>query len=313
MRGNWIWRALALLLLATGVSACASGVQPGIVSSTPPPQTASAGPQPAAGPYYGQGQAPPPGYSPNGNGGPGGYYGQGPQGAGMMPVSASAGDGGRVVAINDVSLQGSGGLNGTTIGGILGGLGGIAIGVATGGGWAGGLLGGLLGGMGGAAAGTMIQQGGGGRGIEVVVQRDDGSTVTVAQRDDGDIQLGDRVQIVQGRNGAARAMRDTSRTYDNPPQQNGPPQQYSPPPQQYGPPQGGYSGGYRAQGDPRSQYGPQYSGQYRGYGPPPGYSPPQASDHTDYVPQSQYNQSGDYYQPRGPVYPQNDPRYGSLQ
>ena len=47
----------------------------------------------------------------------------------------------------------------------------------------------------------------GGRGIEVTVQRDDGQQVTVAQRDDGDIQLGDSVQIVQNRQGVAQVVR----------------------------------------------------------------------------------------------------------
>ena len=53
-----------------------------------------------------------------------------------------------------------------------------------------------------------LQRGHGGRGIEVTVQRDDGQKVTVAQRDDGDIQLGDRVQIVQNRQGVAQVVRD---------------------------------------------------------------------------------------------------------
>ena len=46
------------------------------------------------------------------------------------------------------------------------------------------------------------------RGIEVTVQRDDGQRVTVAQPDDGEIQMGDRVAIVYDRNGVARVVRD---------------------------------------------------------------------------------------------------------
>ena len=38
----------------------------------------------------------------------------------------------------------------------------------------------------------------------------DGTTVTIAQRDDGDVQMGDRVVIVYDNNGVARAVRDTS-------------------------------------------------------------------------------------------------------
>ena len=54
----------------------------------------------------------------------------------------------------------------------------------------------------------------GGRGIQVTVKSDDGQTAVVAQRDDGDIQLGDRVQVVQNRQGVAQVVRDTSRAPD---------------------------------------------------------------------------------------------------
>ena len=53
-----------------------------------------------------------------------------------------------------------------------------------------------------------------GRGIEVTVQKDDGQQVTVAQPDDGDIQLGDRVQIVQNRQGVAQVVRQSARNAD---------------------------------------------------------------------------------------------------
>jgi len=69
--------------------------------------------------------------------------------------------------------------------------------------------------LGSIASGNYGSGGGyGGRGIEVTVQRDDGQQVTVAQRDDGDIQLGDRVQVVQNRQGVAQVVRDTSRAPD---------------------------------------------------------------------------------------------------
>jgi hypothetical protein len=51
--------------------------------------------------------------------------------------------------------------------------------------------------------------GGSQRGIEVTVQKDDGQTVVVAQADNGDVQMGDRVRIVQDRNGVASAIRDS--------------------------------------------------------------------------------------------------------
>jgi len=79
----------------------------------------------------------------------------------------------------------------------------------------GGLVGALLGAVGGAIAGSIAEgQHGSGRGIEVTVQRDDGQQVTVAQRDEGDIQLGDRVQIVQNRQGVAQVVRDNTRRAD---------------------------------------------------------------------------------------------------
>ena len=100
--------------------------------------------------------------------------------------------------------------NGTLVGGGMGAAGGAAIGAATTNSVAGALVGGLLGAVGGAIAGTAIDSGGGSqRGIEVTVQKDDGQTVVIAQADNGDVQMGDRVRIVQDRNGVASAVRDS--------------------------------------------------------------------------------------------------------
>ena len=111
---------------------------------------------------------------------------------------------------------GSGVSNGTLVGGGLGAAGGAAIGAATTNSVAGALVGGLLGAVGGAIAGTAIDSSGGGsqRGIEVTVQKDDGQTVVVAQADNGDVQMGDRVRIVQDRNGVASAIRDSGHRRD---------------------------------------------------------------------------------------------------
>ncbi len=173
------------LLLAAGLGACASqGVQPGIVSSSAP------------------------------------IAGQPPGAPTQVAYSAPMGAG-RVVSIRDVGLAGSGGSygngsgNGALMGGIIGGGVGATIGAITSNTVGGGLVGLLLGTVGGAIAGTIADgQQGGGRGIEVTVQRDDGQSVTVAQRDDGDVQLGDRVQIVQDGRGVAKVVRDTSRNPD---------------------------------------------------------------------------------------------------
>jgi len=232
--------ALPLLLLV-GLSACASnGVQPGIQNrsgaqqSYPSNQSASNQNYVANQGYQnasmanGQGNGPVSGTTPldpNDPANSNAYPNSGPQNSGPQTANASP-NGGRVVSINDVSLQGGGGGgrsgggmgNGTMIGGLLGGAGGAIIGASSGRGLGGGLIGGLLGAVAGGIGGAIFDQHGGtasgGRGIEVTVQKDDGQNVTVAQKDVGDIQLGDRVQIVQGRNGVSQVVRDTGRNPD---------------------------------------------------------------------------------------------------
>lgn len=137
---------------------------------------------------------------------------------GIVNTSATgsySGDSGRVVSIREVAVRGggSGVSNGTLVGGGLG----AAIGAATTNSVGGALVGGLLGAVGGAIAGTVIDSSGGGsqRGIEVTVQKDDGQTVVVAQADNGDVQMGDRVRIVQDRNGVASAIRDSGYRRDS--------------------------------------------------------------------------------------------------
>ena len=256
MRGNRI----AILLLAAGLSACASnGVQPGIVS------TSSGGTQTASA---------------------------------QSTVIGS----GRVVSVNEVNLAGSGGSGsgrGPLIGGLMGAVGGAAIGAGTRGSLGAGIIGGVLGAVGGAIAGAIFDSGGGpmsgGRGIEVTVQKDDGQTVTIAQHDDGDVQLGDRVQIVQNGRGVAKAVRDNSRQPDNgmygqPPSQQDP---YAQSPGYQGPPPG-YQGGYRtARGpgyqDPYSQApnypGPNYHGPMSRTTSGPGYQDPGSYQSGNYSPQ----------------------------
>ena len=243
------------VVLAVGLAGCASnGVQPGIVNG-----------------------------SSNGGSSNGGYQNA------SAPVSMGTG---RVVSINEVALAGScggSGMNsGTTSGGLIGGAGGAALGAIVGrGSLPGILIGGLLGAVGGAVAGTAYQgHSGGGRGIEVTVQRENGDTMKVAQRDEGDIQLGDRVEIVQDSRGVAKVVHDNSRAPDN-----------SPP--------------YASNG---SQYnapsnGPQYNGPSNGPSNGPQYNGPPSNNPQDYAP-SQGNQS--YSQSRYTPRPQDDPRYGNL-
>ena len=123
------------------------------------------------------------------------------------------GEAGRVISIREVPVRGgrsSGVSDGTLVGGGLGAAGGAAIGAATTNSVGGAVVGGLLGAVAGGIAGTAIDRNGSARrGIEVTVQRDDGQRVTIAQYDDGDVQMGDRVQIVYDRNGVAQVVRDT--------------------------------------------------------------------------------------------------------
>ena len=134
---------------------------------------------------------------------------------GVVNTSAAGGyrgETGRVGAIHEVPIRGSSsGMNdGTLIGGGVGAAGGAAIGAATTNSVGGAVVGGLLGAIGGAIAGTAIDRGSSRRGIEVTVQKDNGGQVKIAQPDDGDVQMGDRVQIVYDGNGVARAVRDAT-------------------------------------------------------------------------------------------------------
>lgn len=129
------------------------------------------------------------------------------------PPEGYRGESGRVLAINETRLRGGGsGINdGTLIGGGVGMVGGAIVGGAVGGTAGSTLLGAALGGVGGAIAGTAIdQQSGSRRGIEVRIQKDDGTIVTIAQHDDGSLVPGARVMIVYNRDGVARAVRATS-------------------------------------------------------------------------------------------------------
>ena len=142
--------------------------------------------------------------------------GQGGVQPGIVQTSAAGGfrgEAGRVVAIRDIDLREHrrGVSDGTLIGG---GVGGAIAGAAIGGTAGSAVLGGVLGAVGGAIVGTAVDQNTTTRGIAVTVRKDDGSQVTIAQPDNGDVQMGDRVIIVYDDNGVARAIRDTGRRRD---------------------------------------------------------------------------------------------------
>ena len=132
------------------------------------------------------------------------------------PQGGFRGEAGRVVAIQDVDLRNTrrGVSNGTLIGGGIGGVGGAVAGAAIGGTAGSAVLGGVLGAVGGAIAGTAIDRNSSTRGIAVTIRKDDGTEVTIAQADNGDVQMGDRVAIVYNRNGVAKAVRDTGYRQD---------------------------------------------------------------------------------------------------
>lgn len=132
------------------------------------------------------------------------------------PAASYRGESGRIVAIREVPVRrgNTGVSDGTLIGGGLGAAGGAAIGAATTNSVGGAVVGGLLGAVAGGIAGTAIDQNATRRGIEVTVQKDNGQRVTIAQVDDGDVQMGDRVAIVYDRNGVAKAVRDPNRRQD---------------------------------------------------------------------------------------------------
>jgi outer membrane lipoprotein SlyB len=132
------------------------------------------------------------------------------------PAGGFRGEAGRVVSIRDVDLQNTrrGVSNGTLVGGGVGAAGGAIAGAAIGGNAGSAVLGGVLGAVGGAIAGTAIDRNSPTRGIAVTINKDDGTQVTIAQRDDGDVQMGDRVIIVYDNEGVARAVRDTGRRPD---------------------------------------------------------------------------------------------------
>lgn len=154
------------------------------------------------------------------------------------------GEAGRVVSIRDIDLRNrrAGFSDGTLIGGGVGMAGGAAIGAATTNSVGGAVVGGVLGAVMGGIAGTAIDQNRTRRGIEVTIQKDDGQTVAIAQPDDGDVQMGDRVQIVYNRDGIPRAVRDTGYQRDYP-QTNSYPQDY--PPQNYPRQSSGYPQDWR--------------------------------------------------------------------
>ena len=102
--------------------------------------------------------------------------------------------GGRIIGVGPANVAGTP----SGIGTIGGGVAGAVVGSSIGKGKTAGILGGVAGAIGGALLGNAIEQGvSRGEGTEFVIQRDDGSTMTVVQTNEDNLQTGDRVLIVQ--------------------------------------------------------------------------------------------------------------------
>lgn len=103
---------------------------------------------------------------------------------------------GKIVSIHEVSVD-----NPTeqTVGGIAGGAAGAAIGNAFGhgsGNTIATVLGGAIGAIGGAAVGSQIN----GKALEIIVETDQGLTLSVVERPDADFHIGQRVKVMLGNN-----------------------------------------------------------------------------------------------------------------
>src|SRR5260370_21540675 len=184
MRACRIRFLLLPLLLAAGLTACASnGVQPGIVYTSSAPSAASGPGYPANGPVQANAAA---------------------EGSNPYPAPGVAGEAGRVVSIREVGLAGAGGGggmggNGPLLGGLLGAGAGATIGATTSHTLGGGIVGAVIGLVGGAIAGTIVSgnygscRGGyGGRGVGRPVPRAGGQQVHLAPADHGHHPLGDK-------------------------------------------------------------------------------------------------------------------------
>ena len=107
---------------------------------------------------------------------------------------------GTIIELRNVTIQGSSSGAGTIIGGVAGGVLGSTIG--SGGGRALATLGGALAG---AVAGTTIEaQSGTKPALEFTIELDNGRLMAIVQEPDGHYRVGDRVRLLQGRNGTWR-------------------------------------------------------------------------------------------------------------
>jgi len=129
---------------------------------------------------------------------------------------------GTIVSMRQVQVAGSSSGVGTMAGVAAGGIAGSAIG----GGWRGPALGAIAGAVIGGIAGTAIERGATqGTATEFIIQQDNGQTIAVVQTNEDQLQIGERVVLIGGRQ-LRIARSGPGGGYAAPP----PGQPYAPPP-----------------------------------------------------------------------------------
>ena len=112
---------------------------------------------------------------------------------------------GRIIAVEDMAVSGSGSGIGTIGGGVAGGVLGSTIGRS---GSTGSILAGVGGAIIGAIAGNAIEQGiTSGKGTRFHVELDNGQVINVVQTNEANLQTGDRVTVLEG-GGKTRLARE---------------------------------------------------------------------------------------------------------
>lgn len=108
-----------------------------------------------------------------------------------------------VVSVKNVTIEGTKTVFGTSVGGVAGGVLGSTVGSGTG-----RTVATVIGALAGAAMGTAAEEGATRKpGLEIVVKKDNGSTIVVVQEADVMIAPGDRVKIITAGDGTTRVSK----------------------------------------------------------------------------------------------------------
>ena len=110
---------------------------------------------------------------------------------------------GTVISVKAVTIEGTKTALGTTVGGVAGGVLGNTVG-----GGSGKTVATVIGALAGAAAGTAAEEGATRKpGLEIVVKKDDGTTIVVVQEADVMMAPGDRVKVISAADGTTRVSK----------------------------------------------------------------------------------------------------------